>query len=87
MSDENPDTRLRRLKMRSSRRGIKEMDIVLGNFAQSGLGAFSEEEFALYEDLLGENDQDLLSWVTGQSEAPERHKEMLARIARHLSAS
>ncbi|WCR09974.1 succinate dehydrogenase assembly factor 2 [Paracoccus stylophorae] len=56
--------RLRRLRMRSWRRGMKEMDLILGPFADGPLADLSEDELAVYEALLSENDQDLYLWVT-----------------------
>ena len=74
--------RLRRLRMRSWRRGMKEMDLILGPFADGPLADLSEEEFAAYEELLSENDQDLYQWVTGQVPAPAEIAPMIDRIAR-----
>ena len=65
------DTRLKRLKMRSMRRGIKEMDLILSTFADNELAAMSPDQLDIYEALLAENDQDLYQWVTGQADAPE----------------
>ena len=45
--------------MRSWRRGMKEMDLILGPFSDSELATLGEGELALYEALLNENDQDL----------------------------
>ena len=53
------DIRLKRLHMRSMRRGIKEMDLILSRFwAEEGAG-LSPEDLDLYEALLNENDQEL----------------------------
>ena len=73
--------RLKRLAMRSMRRGIKEMDILLSGYAEQALAAMSEAELRLYDDLLQENDQDLYQWVTGQVAAPERFAAMISEIA------
>ena len=70
---ETTETRLKRLHMRSIRRGIKEMDLILTEFATRRLGDLDATELDLYEALLAENDHDLLSWVTGQTDAPEKY--------------
>ena len=75
------DDRLKRLRMRSWRRGTKEMDLILGPFADRRLGTMAEAEIDLYEDLLLENDQDLYDWVSGRARAPERFAPLVARIA------
>lgn len=79
------ETRLRRLHMRSIRRGIKEMDLILGGFAQVGLGALSEADLDAYEALLDESDHDLYRWVSGQEDPPPAHAPLIARIADHLA--
>ena len=96
MSDttETREHRLKRLHMRSWRRGMKEMDLILGHFADDGLDRLTPEELDLYERMLGENDQDLYLWVTGRigtEVAPERGAPafldpMLDMIARHAAA-
>jgi antitoxin CptB len=83
MSD---DITLKRLRIRSWRRGIKEMDLILGAFSDSELETLSAEDLALYEEMLSENDQDLYVWVTGREPAPDRFVPLLARIAEHARA-
>nr|WP_318272642.1 succinate dehydrogenase assembly factor 2 [Paracoccus saliphilus] len=90
---ETHEHRLKRLHMRSWRRGMKEMDLILGHFADDCLAKLTEAELELYERMLGENDQDLYLWVTarigaGQSPdrgAPDLLMPMLDRIARHAA--
>lgn len=81
MSGETRDIRLKRLQMRSMRRGIKEMDLILSAYAQSQLPGMSEAQLDLYEALLHENDQDLYQWVTGQVQTPNPYGELMADIA------
>ena len=78
---ETANTRLKRLQMRSSRRGIKEMDIILGGFSRTGLLALLSADLELYEDLLEENDHDIYQWVTGQFPTPERYLDLLSSIS------
>ena len=81
MMPETSDTRIKRLKMRSMRRGSKEMDIILSAYADNSLAQMSVSDITLYDTLLNENDQDLYSWVTGQTVPPEKFTDMLADIA------
>lgn len=73
--------RLKRMKMRSMRRGTKEMDLLMMRFADAHLEAPSEEELDLLDRVLEENDQDLYQWISGQAEAPAPIAPMIARIA------
>ena len=74
------EARLKRLKMRSWRRGMKEMDLILGPFADAALADLSDTDLDAYERLLDENDQDLYLWVTGARDAPKIHDQMLDTI-------
>lgn len=79
-SAETPETRLKRLRMRSWRRGMKEMDLILGPFSDSGLKTLSEAEFSVYEAMLEENDQELFLWFSGRNPAPVRYSALIDRI-------
>jgi antitoxin CptB len=83
MTEEVRENRLKRLHMRSARRGIKEMDILLGNFANDELERLPDADLDIYEELLHENDQDMLRWVTGLDPVPERYADLFGRISSH----
>lgn len=87
MADEDRDTRLKRLHMRSIRRGIKEMDIILTRYSHARLAALGPDQLDLYDRLLWENDQDLYQWVTGQVAAPGHYADLVADIALLSDAS
>ncbi len=78
---EDRSIRIKRLAMRSMRRGIKEMDLILSAYADSHLASMSDAELDAYEALLEENDQDLYQWVSGQMDAPSEHAGLVAKIA------
>ena len=83
---ENPEIRLKRLQMRSWRRGMKEMDLILGPFSDSQLARLPEDLMTEYEQVMGENDQDLYRWIMarsrGQTEGPPEIAGVLDVIAR-----
>lgn len=68
MNDTEKETRLKRLKYRANHRGIKEMDIILGGFADRHLSNLSDNALDDFEALLEEHDRDLLAWFTGEAE-------------------
>lgn len=80
MTGESREARLKRLRMRSMRRGIKEMDLILTAYADARLEAMSEAELAAYDVLLSENDQDLYQWVSGQAPAPDTLAPLVADV-------
>jgi len=75
------ETRLKRMRMRSMRRGTKEMDILMMRFAEAHLEGLGEAELDLLDRVLEENDQDLYRWITGQEAAPEPLAPLIGRIA------
>lgn len=80
---ETHDVRLKRLAMRSMRRGIKEMDLILGGFAPTGLAGLSASDLDLYEILLEENDHDLYAWCSGAAPRPKKYEALIENIMRN----
>ena len=78
---ETGEARLKRLAMRSWRRGTKEMDLVLGPYAEAHLAGMGEAGLLLYDALLEENDQELITWVMGTGDVPDRFAGLMADIA------
>jgi antitoxin CptB len=81
---EDPAHRLKRLKMRSMRRGIKEMDLILTAYADAHLSDMDEAGLQLYDRLLDENDPDLYKWVTGQADPPAPFLDLMTDISQTL---
>ena len=80
MSDGETAPRLKRLRIRSWRRGTKEMDLILGPFADTALAGLAEAELTLFEALLEENDHDLYRWISGLEAPPARFAALVATI-------
>ncbi|WP_424831012.1 succinate dehydrogenase assembly factor 2 [Ruegeria sp.] len=78
---ETRETRIKRMKMRSMRRGIKEMDLILSAYADRHLDSMDAAALDTYDALLRENDQDLYQWVTGQAAAPAALSDLIGDIA------
>ena len=71
-SSEGLDQRRRKLLFRSWHRGIREMDLVLGSFADAEISTLSDAELDELETIMAEEDADLIKWVTGEQPVPER---------------
>ncbi len=78
---ETPEIRMKRLRMRAWHRGIKEMDLILGGWADTHLPEADAETVDAFEAVLAEADHDLYQWVSGQAEAPASIAPMIARLA------
>ncbi|MDB1135316.1 succinate dehydrogenase assembly factor 2 [Candidatus Anaplasma sp. TIGMIC] len=75
------DTRRRsRLLYRSVHRGCKEMDILLGSFAQRHLHLLSEEQLARYEEITELDDGLLYAYIVGRAAIPEGIDRDLIRL-------
>lgn len=86
MKDEIENKR-KKLIFRSWHRGTREMDLLLGSFADAHVPGFSEQELAAYEDLLKENDPDLYNWYSGREAPPENiHSPVLELFIQHKFA-
>lgn len=78
---EDSAMRLRRMRYRAWHRGTKEMDLLLGPYADARLAAMDGAELDRFEALLEELDTDLLAWLMGQEPAPaDADHELLADL-------
>jgi len=71
--------RLKRLRFRAWHRGIKEMDLILGQFADAALESLSPDELDQFEVLLEVGDQQFYRWVNGAEEVPAAQDSALLR--------
>lgn len=53
------------------------MDLVIGGFADAEIADLDDVELDQLETLMAEEDADLLRWVTGEVETPERFRTAL----------
>jgi antitoxin CptB len=67
---EEPSMRLRRLRYRAWHRGTKEMDLILGPYADARLNTMTAAELDRFEVVLDEMDTDLLDWLMGAQPIP-----------------
>lgn len=75
------DVMIKRLRMRSMRRGIKEMDLILSDFATRALDDMDVAGLTHYDALLEENDHDIYGWVSGQFATPAQYLALVTQIA------
>lgn len=75
--------RLRRVRYRAWHRGTKEMDLLLGPYADARLAGMAMADLDRFETLLEEADTDLLKWLMGQEPAPaDADHDLLAELLR-----
>jgi antitoxin CptB len=73
------DVRRRQILFRAWHRGMREMDLIMGRFADAHIGTLSEAELAEFERLIEVTDRDLLGWITGEIPTPENYDMPLFR--------
>ncbi len=81
------EIRLKRLRMRAWHRGIKEMDLILGGWADLHLATADDTTLDQFEAVLEEADQDLYQWVSGQTAPPPAIADFLGQISREFRAT
>ena len=75
--------RRRRLTFRAWHRGMREVDLLLGRFADASVEGMDEEGLAAFEALLDLPDPEILSWLVGGTKVPPEHD---SRFVRQLIA-
>ena len=73
------DPRRRRILFRAWHRGMREMDLIMGRFADAEIGALSEAELDQFEALIEVPDRDLFGWLTGEFDVAENYDTALYR--------
>jgi antitoxin CptB len=76
------DLRRRKLLFRSWHRGMREMDLIMGRFADARLDALTEGEMEEFERLIEVPDRELLAWITGEEAVPSGYDSALFRSLR-----
>lgn len=62
--------RKKRLVFRSWHRGTREMDLIMGRFADAHVAMFSADQVDAYERLLTCQDPDLYDWYIAKTPVP-----------------
>lgn len=73
------DPRRRKALFRAWHRGTREMDLVLGSFADDHIGTLEEADLAEFEKLLDVLDTELFQYVSGELPIPAEHDTKLFR--------
>lgn len=78
------EIRRKRLRFRSWHRGTREMDLLVGQFADRHLAGFDSAQLDRYEGLLLEADPDLYNWMIGALEPPPELDHDVMKLIRNF---
>jgi antitoxin CptB len=85
LASDELERRRRRLRFRSWHRGIREMDLIMGRFADACLSDLSGAELDEYERLMLVSDAELWAWIIGAADVPPRYDFAVLRRLREFS--
>jgi antitoxin CptB len=84
-SSEGLDARRRRLLFRAWHRGTREMDLIMGRFADAMIGELSEAELDAFERLAEQPEPDVYAWITGDRPVPPEQDTAVFRKMRDFA--
>lgn len=82
LSSADLDPRRRKILFRAWHRGLREMDLIMGQFADSHLSAMGDDELDLFEILIEQSDRDLLHWILDAHDIPTEFDTALLKAIR-----
>lgn len=68
---EELEIRRKRLTYRARHRGTKELDLLIGSFADAHLASFDSGQLERFENLLSLPEPQLYNWMLGEETPPE----------------
>lgn len=68
------EARRSKLKFRAWRRGFRELDLLMGSFADEALDSLDEAGLDEFERLLELPDWEVFAWLVGQEAVPAQHQ-------------
>ena len=89
ISSDGLPPRRKRILFRAWHRGTREMDLLLGRFADSAIATMPEADLDVFEALMEVPDRDLFAWITGKESTPDNYDTALLRrvVAFHMQTA
>ena len=79
--------RRKRLLFRSWHRGTRELDLLLGRFADRHMASLTPQQLDRYEALIDEPDPDIYSWISGRESPPAAHDNDVLKLIKNMKSS
>jgi antitoxin CptB len=77
---ETIENRRKRLRFRSWHRGTKEMDLLIGSFADAHLAAFGSDQLDRFEALLDVPEPVVYDWILGRGDPPDDYNHDVMKL-------
>lgn len=74
----------KKLKIRSWRRGTKEMDLILGQFVDKNIDNLSDVDLFSYKELLKCDDHQIYDWILCRDKTPDKFKRIVSFVKKSL---
>jgi len=84
-SSKGLDSRRRKLLFRAWHRGMREMDLIMGRFADATIERLAAAELRDFEHLMEVPDPEVLAWIIGEAEVPPTYDTALFRLLRDFN--
>ena len=79
------NSRRKQLLFRSHHCGMKENDILLGEFADKYILKLNDQQLDDLENLMNQNDIDVMNWIIGKAVVPERYNTDLMKLIKKFN--
>lgn len=73
------------MRFRSWHRGTREMDLLMGRFADAHLDGFGREQLDLFARLLENSDPEIYDWIIGKAPVPADSDSDVLTLLRNFS--
>lgn len=80
------DDHRKKLRFRAWRRGFREIDLILGRFADARIAGLTDGQLAEFEQLLDGSDQDVYAWIVGAEPTPAEYDTETMALIRAFTA-
>ena len=78
--EDNISIKRKQLAFRSWHRGTREIDLLLGRFADAHMAGLDAAQLAEYDRFLNNSDPDIFNWLTGQEPVPPAEDTAVVRL-------
>lgn len=79
----NKEILIKQVLYRSTHRGCKETDILLGKFAEAKVLEFNDEKLNLYHSFIEEDDMMIYDWILSKLDFPQKYSDLIEEIRKY----